>query len=54
MIIPKKDVIELDMSIDDGLKMIMSAGVVVPKPKPVKLVELGGGNNEPPQAATPK
>jgi uncharacterized membrane protein len=31
LIVPKKDVIELDMSVDDGLKMIMSAGVVVPK-----------------------
>ncbi|NOZ53677.1 MAG: DUF502 domain-containing protein [Gammaproteobacteria bacterium] len=31
LMIPKKDVIELDMSVDDGLKMIISAGVVVPK-----------------------
>lgn len=28
---PKTDVIELDMSVDDGLKMIISAGMVVPK-----------------------
>ena len=34
IIVPRKDVIELDMSIDDGLKMIMSAGVVVPKWQP--------------------
>lgn len=31
LIMPSEDVIVLDMSIDDGLKMIMSAGVVVPK-----------------------
>jgi len=31
LMIPKKDVIELEMSVDDGLKMIISAGVVVPK-----------------------
>ena len=31
LMVPKEDVIELDMSIDDGLKMIISAGVVVPK-----------------------
>lgn len=54
MIIPKKDVIELDMSVDDGLKMIMSAGVVVPKPKPTKLEQLGGGKGKPPQGASPK
>lgn len=28
---PKTDVIELDMSVDDGLKMIISAGMIVPK-----------------------
>jgi uncharacterized membrane protein len=42
IIVPKKDVIELEMSVDDGLKMIMSAGVVVPKPKSGKLAELPG------------
>ena len=30
IMLPKSDVVELDMSIDDGLKMIISAGVVVP------------------------
>jgi len=30
IMVPKKDVIELDMSVDDGLKMIISAGVMVP------------------------
>ena len=31
LMIPREDVVELDMSIDDGLKMIISTGVVVPK-----------------------
>lgn len=31
LMIPRKDVIELDMSVDDGLKKIISMGVVVPK-----------------------
>lgn len=31
LMIPREDVIELDMSVDDGLKKIISMGVVVPK-----------------------
>lgn len=31
IMIPREDAIELDMSVDDGLKMIISAGVVVPQ-----------------------
>lgn len=31
LMIPREDVVELDMSVDDGLKMIISTGVVVPK-----------------------
>jgi len=31
IMVPRKDVIELDMDVDDGLKMIISAGVVVPE-----------------------
>lgn len=30
IMVPSTDVVELDMSVDDGLKMIISAGVVVP------------------------
>jgi len=30
LMVPREDVIELDMSIDDGLKMLLSVGVVVP------------------------
>ncbi len=31
ILIPRKDVIELDMDVDEGLKMIISMGVVVPE-----------------------
>lgn len=31
IMVPREDVIELDMSVDDGLKMIISAGVMVPE-----------------------
>ena len=33
LMVPREDVIELDMSVDDGLKMLLSVGVVVPLPK---------------------
>jgi uncharacterized membrane protein len=31
--VPQSEAIELDMSVEDGLKMIISMGVVIPKPK---------------------
>lgn len=34
LIVPEKDIVELGISVDDGLKMIISAGVLVPKSKP--------------------
>ena len=39
LVLPSSDVIVLDMSIDDGLKMIMSAGVVVPKEQKEALLQ---------------
>jgi uncharacterized membrane protein len=33
LMVPREEVIELDMSVDDGLKMLLSVGVVVPEPK---------------------
>lgn len=30
LMVPKKDIVELDMSVDEGLKMIISMGVMVP------------------------
>ena len=40
IIIPRKDVIELDMEVDEALKMIMSLGVVVPVWKKDQMAEL--------------
>lgn len=42
LMVPRRDIIELEMSVDDGLKMILSVGVVVPgakrpMPEPVPL-----------------
>jgi uncharacterized membrane protein len=37
--VPREDVIELDMSVDDGLKMLLSVGVVVPEPKKDKVID---------------
>ncbi len=33
LMVPREDVVELDMSVDDGLKMLLSVGVVVPEPR---------------------
>ncbi len=38
LMVPEQDAIELDMSIEDGLKMIISMGVVVPPTKKVTLL----------------
>jgi uncharacterized membrane protein len=35
LFVPRKDIVELDMAVDDGLKMIISLGVVVPKWHPL-------------------
>ncbi len=40
MIVPTKDVIELDMEVDEALKMIISLGVVVPSWRRQDLGEL--------------
>jgi uncharacterized membrane protein len=40
IMVPKKDVIELDMEVDEALKMIISLGVVVPKWKKDRISEL--------------
>lgn len=39
IMVPKHDVIELDMSVEDGLKMIISMGVVVPPWQKDKLID---------------
>ena len=40
IIVPRKDIIELDMEVDEALKMIISLGVVVPPWNNKKTVEL--------------
>jgi uncharacterized membrane protein len=40
--VPRPDMIELDMSVDDGLKMLLSIGVVVPEPKKVATTPVAG------------
>jgi uncharacterized membrane protein len=39
LMVPHEDVIELDMSVDDGLKMLLSVGVVIPEDKKDRVVE---------------
>ncbi len=45
ILVPKEDVVELDMSVDEGLRMIISMGLVVPKslthPEPTPALERG-------------
>jgi uncharacterized membrane protein len=33
LLVPKKNIILLEMSVEDGLKLIISGGIVIPKPK---------------------
>ena len=39
LMVPRAEVVELDMSIDDGLKMLLSVGVVVPEKAKDKLID---------------
>lgn len=39
LMVPHEDLIELDMSVDDGLKMLLSVGVVVPGRKKETLID---------------
>jgi uncharacterized membrane protein len=39
LMVPRDDVIELDMSVDQGLKMLLSVGVVVPEGKKDELID---------------
>jgi uncharacterized membrane protein len=42
LMVPRRDVVELDMSVDEGLKMIISMGVVVPKRRGQTPASVGG------------
>ena len=39
LLIPKRDIIELDMSVEDGFKFIISMGVIVPEGKLRQLIQ---------------
>jgi uncharacterized membrane protein len=43
VMVPREDVIELDMSVDEGLKMLMSMGAVVPGVEKVSSGDSGAG-----------
>ncbi|HEV7166113.1 MAG TPA: DUF502 domain-containing protein [Gammaproteobacteria bacterium] len=48
LMVPPEDVIELEMSVDDALKMIISLGVIVPPwPKPAEPGDTTGGDTLP-------
>lgn len=47
--VPKEDVIELSMTIEDGIKFIISCGIVTPKMGPDKMDKLKGSRVDPEQ-----
>lgn len=46
IMMPRDDIIELSMSVDDALKMIMSVGVIVPDDKRTELVQEAVAQNQ--------
>lgn len=44
---PKEDIIELDMTIEDGIKLIISCGIVTPKYEPDEMDKLKGSRVDP-------
>ena len=42
VVAPKKDLIELDMSVEDAIKLVVSVGVVVPDPSQLKRADSAG------------
>ena len=53
LIVPEDQVIPLDMSVEDGLKMIISAGVLVPKERMRRLFDDKGAYKEGGKAGIP-
>lgn len=43
VVAPRKDLIELDMSVEDAIKLVVSVGVVVPDPDNLPRVDAGAG-----------
>jgi uncharacterized membrane protein len=46
IMLPREDIIELSLSVDDALKMIMSVGVIVPEEKRDALLEGAVAQNQ--------
>ncbi|HEY3859702.1 MAG TPA: DUF502 domain-containing protein [Gammaproteobacteria bacterium] len=55
LLAPQDDMIELEMTVDEALKMIISLGVIVPPwPRPVQPGEITGGDTLPELAQPPR
>ena len=54
LMVPQEDMIELEMSVDDALKMIISLGVIVPPWPPIKPKEDATGGDTVPELAPPR
>ncbi|MEW5824837.1 MAG: DUF502 domain-containing protein [Pseudomonadota bacterium] len=48
ILVPRDEVIELDMTVEEGLRMIVSLGMVTPRPKNGELPDAGGAPVAPP------
>ncbi len=46
LMVPRAEVVELEMSVDEGLRMIISMGAVVPKPPALQVAGAGFERNE--------
>lgn len=46
VVAPEKDLIELNMSVEDAIKLVVSVGVVVPDPDSLPRVDAGAGASE--------
>ena len=46
VVAPRKDLIELNMSVEDAIKLVVSVGVVVPDPDNLPRVDAGAGARE--------
>jgi uncharacterized membrane protein len=51
ILVPREDIIELDMSVEDGLKMIMSLGVISPRSRPANGAPVAPAKVAPPSAS---
>ena len=51
VVAPRKDLIELDMSVEDAIKLVVSVGVVVPDPDSLPRVDADAGSEHAPGEA---